>query len=153
MALPKPDHRFAFGLLFAISMLTASGNTALQAVLAVIGRQIGVRDSLIAGVFSLSSLLWTFSSPAWARASDLHGRKRMVMVGLAGFSLSMAVFSVVVFAGVDRWIGPATASAPAGSRRRPTTGSPVTRTRPTQRSSASAPRNSGRSNRRRTDCR
>src|SRR5215469_8032399 len=80
MALPKPDHRFAFGLLFAVSMLTASGNTALQAVLAVIGRQIGVRDTLIAGVFSLSALCWTFSSPLWARASDRRGRKAMVLV-------------------------------------------------------------------------
>ncbi len=90
-------------------MLTASGNTALQAVLAVIGRQLGVRDTLIAGVFSLSALIWTFSSPAWARASDLHGRKRMIMVGLAGFSLSMAVFALVVFAGVSKLIGPALA--------------------------------------------
>jgi MFS family permease len=108
--IPAPkDHRLAFGLLFAVSMLTASGNTALQAVLAVIGRQIGVRDTLIAGVFSLSALFWTFSSPFWARLSDVRGRKLMVQVGLAGFSISMAVFSAVVFAGVGRWIGPALA--------------------------------------------
>lgn len=111
MATAKPDHRLAFGLLFAVSMLTASGNTALQAVLAVIGRQIGLRDTLIAGVFSLSALFWTFSSPFWARLSDVHGRKLMVQVGLAGFSVSMAVFATVVFAGVDRWIGPALAFA------------------------------------------
>jgi MFS family permease len=91
----------AFGILFGVSMLTASGNTALQAVLAVIGRRVGIQDTLIVGVFSLSALAWTLVSGFWARRSDLHGRKAMILVGVGGFAASMLLFGVVVLAGLN----------------------------------------------------
>lgn len=101
----KSGHRLAFGILFAVLMLAASGNTALQAVLAVIGRKVGIQDTLIVGVFSLSALAWTVVSGFWARRSDIHGRKAMVLVGVAGFGLSMLLFGAVVLAGLNGLIG------------------------------------------------
>src|SRR5678816_2814338 len=38
-----------------------------------IGRSIGIPDFMVSGIFSLSALLWAFSSPFWARASDRRG--------------------------------------------------------------------------------
>jgi MFS family permease len=91
-----------FAILFGVSMATALGNTGMQSVLPAIGRSIGFPDYLVAAIFSLSALLWALSSPIWARLSDLHGRKPLIMVGLAGFLVSMVCCGAVVGAGVRR---------------------------------------------------
>jgi MFS family permease len=61
---------------------------------------------MVAAVFSLSALLWAFSSPFWARMSDRYGRKPLMMVGLAGFMVSMALCAVVVAAGLHQLAAP-----------------------------------------------
>lgn len=96
----------AFAIIFCLSMTTAIGNTGLQSVLPSIGRSIGVADSMVAAIFSLSSLLWAVSSPFWARQSDLRGRKRLMIVGLAGFAVSMMLCGLVVSAGLYRLATP-----------------------------------------------
>src|SRR3569832_491746 len=92
----KPGHRLAFGILFAVLMLAASGNTALQAVLAVIGRKVGIQDTLIVGVFSLSALAWTVVSGFWARRSDIQNHKTKEQKSETKFALSMLLFGAVV---------------------------------------------------------
>ncbi len=90
----------ALGLVFAALMTTAAGGNALVTVMPAIGREIGVSDTLIASVFSLSALFWTLSSPFWAEQSDKRGRKPMIILGLAGFTGSMLLFGIVVMAGL-----------------------------------------------------
>lgn len=81
---------------------------ALQSVLPSIGRTFGYSDTLVAAAFSLSALFWTLSSPVWARLSDRHGRKRMIMVGMTGFVISMSGFGLSVSAGQAGLLGAAT---------------------------------------------
>ena len=64
------SRRRAFALLFVALMTTASANTALTAVLPAIGRELGLRDTAVTAVFSLSALLFAISAPLWARLSD-----------------------------------------------------------------------------------
>jgi MFS family permease len=92
--------RRSFAIIFGVSIATALGNTGMQSVLPAIGRQIGFPDYLVAAIFSLSALLWAFSSPFWAARSDRSGRKPMMIVGLAGFMVSMVCCGAVVAAGV-----------------------------------------------------
>ncbi|MDO9247448.1 MAG: MFS transporter, partial [Phenylobacterium sp.] len=75
MSLPKSS----FAIIFGVSLVTAMGNTGMISVMPAIGRSIGIPDFLVAGVFSLSALLWAGSSPYWARASDRHGRKPLML--------------------------------------------------------------------------
>lgn len=89
-----------FAILFGVSIATALGNTGMQSVLPAIGRSIGFPDYLVAAIFSLSALLWAVSSPGWARLSDKMGRKPLILVGLAGFMVSMVCCGLVVGAGV-----------------------------------------------------
>lgn len=98
--------RGSFAVIFGVSLATAIGNTGLISVLPAIGRSIGIPDPMVAAIFSLSALLWAFSSPWWARASDRHGRKPLMMVGLAGFMVSMLVSGLVVSAGLRQMAGP-----------------------------------------------
>jgi MFS family permease len=90
----------AFAILFAVLLSSAAGNTALQTVLPAIGRQVGIPDVLISSIFSLSALLWGVMSPVWARMSDKHGRKPMVVLGMAGFAVSMLGFGFFIFLGL-----------------------------------------------------
>jgi MFS family permease len=92
----------AFALVFAALSTTAAGGNALVTVMPAIGREIGIGDTLIATVFSLSALFWTVTSPFWAHQSDRRGRKSMMILGLAGFTLSMLLFGVVVMAGLAK---------------------------------------------------
>ena len=104
---PRQDlPRRSFAIIFCVSIATALGNTGMQSVLPAIGRQIGFPDFLVAAIFSLSALLWAFSSPFWAARSDRSGRKPMMIVGLAGFMVSMICCGGVVAAGVRHLAAP-----------------------------------------------
>jgi MFS family permease len=98
--------RRSFAIIFLVSIATALGNTGMQSVLPAIGREIGFPDYLVAAIFSLSALLWAFSSPFWAARSDRSGRKPMMIVGLAGFMVSMICCGGVVSAGVRHLAAP-----------------------------------------------
>ncbi len=96
-------------LLFVATMTAAAGNTALQSVLPAIGRSFELSDTVIAGAFALSALFWTLTPGLWARLSDTHGRKNMVLLGLAGFTLSMIGIGISVSVGLAGLIGSVTA--------------------------------------------
>ncbi|WP_228275150.1 MFS transporter [Stakelama tenebrarum] len=93
-------------LLFLVMLTIASGNTALQSVLPALGRLLGVVDSAVAAVFSISALLWVIAAPIWANRSDRRGRKAMVLLGLAAFTLSLFLCGMALIAGINAWIGP-----------------------------------------------
>ncbi len=100
-----------FGILFIVMLITGAGNTALQSVLPAIGRSLKVPDSVIATVFSVSALVWVFAAPFWAKRSDRQGRRKMVLIGSAGFTVSITLVGLVLTAGLDGWIGPYVAMA------------------------------------------
>jgi len=95
-----------FAIIFGTSLATQIGNTGLISVLPPIGRSIGIADEMVVAIFSLSALLWAFSSPRWAAASDRYGRKPLMMVGLSGFMVSMTVCGLVVSAGLRHYAAP-----------------------------------------------
>lgn len=100
----SPQRTSEFAILFMVMLVTGAGNTALQSVLPAIGRSMGVADSLIATIFSVSALIWVFSAPYWARRSDRKGRKAMVVIGSAGFTVSILLVGVLLYAGLQGWV-------------------------------------------------
>ncbi|MET0309738.1 MAG: MFS transporter [Sphingomonas sp.] len=95
-----------FALLFTVMLAIASGNTALQSVLPALGRSIGAADSAVAAVYSISGLLWVISAPFWAARSDRHGRRAMVLLGVAGFTVSLGLCGVFLALGINGVLGP-----------------------------------------------
>ncbi|SFS38271.1 MFS transporter [Brevundimonas viscosa] len=101
----------AFAILFAVSLIAAAGNMALQSVLPAIGREFGLRDTLVSAAFAISALMWTLTSPYWARLSDRLGRKKVIMIGLGGFVASIGGFGLATTAGLQLWLAPLVAFA------------------------------------------
>ncbi len=102
-AVSAADRRFA--LLFVVMLTIAAGNTALQSVLPALGRALGVADQAVAAAFSVSALLWVIAAPFWAARSDRHGRRAMILTGLAGFAISLLLCGSFLAAGINGWIG------------------------------------------------
>ena len=98
-----------FTLMFTVMLTIAAGNTALQSVLPALGRSLGVRDTAVAAAFSVSALLWVLAAPFWANRSDRHGRRLMILLGLGGFVVSLALCGAFLVAGINGWIGGTTA--------------------------------------------
>jgi len=95
-----------FALLFTVMLVIAAGNTALQSVLPALGRSLHAPDSAVAAVFSVSALLWVIAAPFWANRSDRHGRRAMVLVGIAGFTVSLGLCGLCLALGINGWLGP-----------------------------------------------
>lgn len=95
-----------FALLFTVMLAIAAGNTALQSVLPALGRSLGVADSAVAAVFSVSALLWVIAAPYWANRSDRFGHRAMVVLGVAGFTLSLLLCGVFLMLGINGVLAP-----------------------------------------------
>ena len=93
-----------FALLFMVMLTIAAGNTALQSVLPALGRSLHVADSGVAAAFSVSALLWVIAAPYWARRSDRHGRRAMILLGMSGFAVSLGLCGIFLLAGINGWI-------------------------------------------------
>ena len=94
-----------FLLLFTAMLVAAAGNTALQSVMPAIGREIGIADFWVAVAYTWSAVLWVALAPYWARVSDHRGRKRLILLGLGGFIVSMTLCGLALAAGLKGMIG------------------------------------------------
>jgi MFS family permease len=63
-------------------------------------------DVWVSLAFSWSALLWVITAPKWARLSDRRGRKQLMSVGIIGFVASMGLCGLVLWLGLEGWIGP-----------------------------------------------
>ncbi len=93
-----------FLLLFGAMLVAAAGNTALQSIMPAIGREIGIADFWVAVAYTSSAILWVLLASFWAQKSDTHGRKRLMLMGVGGFIVSMTLCGIALRAGLSRAI-------------------------------------------------
>lgn len=98
-----PSDRMA--VLFAVMLVAAAGNTAMQSILPAIGTELKIPDVWVSLAFSWSALLWVLTAPYWARQSDKRGRKALMALGVIGFLSSMALCGLVLWAGLKGLVG------------------------------------------------
>ncbi|MFN3944139.1 MAG: MFS transporter [Allosphingosinicella sp.] len=98
--------RGRFALLFAVMLVAASGNTAMQSLMPSIGRELGIADIWVAIAFSLSAVVWVCTAPHWARRADRRGRRALMRLGLYGFIVSMLICGGILAAGLAGAVPP-----------------------------------------------
>ena len=98
-----------FLLLYAAMLVAASGNTAVQSVMPAIGREMAIPDVVVAIAYTVSAVLWVWLAPMWARASDRHGRKALILLGVGGFVASSLLCGLSLEAGLSGLVGGMTA--------------------------------------------
>lgn len=102
---PEFSHAYAQRTLLTSLVVVGMGFTVLFPVLAPLGREIGLSEIQITSIIGASSLTVFLSSPIWGRVSDVWGRKRVMMVGLFGFSAGTVLFNSVLYAGLAGTLG------------------------------------------------
>lgn len=100
------DRRRSFLLLFSTLLVVGFGNTMLLALLPPLARRMGLPDTSVGWIFSLSALIWVFASSFWGRMSDRKGRKPIVALGLAAYAVSMTLFALICVVGINHWVAP-----------------------------------------------
>ena len=110
------SHSHAANVLAKRTLLLAAGamgfaQTVLFAILAPLGREIGLVEVQIGAIISCSSLTIFLVSPLWGRASDMWGRRKVLLIGLFGYSAGTILFAGVFQAALLGYLIPLIALA------------------------------------------
>jgi MFS family permease len=112
MSVKQPDaNRLAKRTLLLAAGAMGFAQTVLFAILAPLGREIGLVEVQIGAIISSSSLTIFLVSPLWGRASDLRGRRKILLIGLFGYSIGTMLFAGVFQAALLGYLIPLTALA------------------------------------------
>jgi MFS family permease len=95
------ETRKAFRLLFPCLVSTGMGQAMLFAILPPAAREIGLSSIQVSTIFVVSAVFWAFTSPAWGRLSDRVGRRRVILIGLLGYGVSMVLLAAVIGATLE----------------------------------------------------
>ncbi len=91
-------------MLLAAVAVTALGQTLVFTLLPSLGRATGLAEMQVGLIISCSSLVFALASPVWGTLSESLGRKRVLVIGLSGYSLGTLMFSLVFDAGLHGWV-------------------------------------------------
>ena len=97
---PEFSPTYAKRTLLASLVSIGMGFTVLFPVLAPLGREIGLVEFQITAIIGASGLVVFLTTPVWGRLSDQWGRKRVILVGLFGYSAGTILFNSVLYAGL-----------------------------------------------------
>jgi MFS family permease len=72
------------------------GQSFLFALLPPLGRVLGLGEVQIGLIITSSAVVFFFTSPVWGRLSDSLGRQPVIAIGLAGYGVTMLLFTFVI---------------------------------------------------------
>ncbi|MEM8548351.1 MAG: MFS transporter [Pseudomonadota bacterium] len=87
-------------VLITALMATAIGQSLVFAILAPLGREVGMAEVQITSIIAVSALVFAVSAPYWGRLSDRIGRKPVILIGLVGYTVGTVLFTTVFLAGL-----------------------------------------------------
>jgi len=94
-----PESRLSIYLVLFSVLSVGIGQSMTFALLAPLGREVGLRETQIGLIVTCSSLTFTLASPVWGRVCDRWGRKPVLLVGQFGYALGCFLFATVFLFG------------------------------------------------------
>lgn len=98
-----PERRIYTLLLGAITTM-AMGQTLVFALLPLLGRTVGLRELQIGIIITASSAVYALATRAWGARSDRLGRKRVILIGLAGYTVGTLIFTSLFWLGLEHLV-------------------------------------------------
>lgn len=98
-SLPIP--RRIFPLLLTAVVTMAMGQTLVFALLPLLGREVGLRELQVGIIITASSIVYALATRVWGRRSDQMGRRRVILIGLAGYTVGTLVFTSFFWLGFE----------------------------------------------------
>lgn len=104
-----------YWLLYMSMMAVGMGQTVIFAVMPMLGRALHLheivfhlpllgeyqpKELMITLLSAITALTFSMVSPFWGRLSDRIGRKPVIVIGLMGYALGMALFSAIAYLGL-----------------------------------------------------
>ena len=80
------------------------GQTLVFAILPSLGREAGLMEVQVGGIISASSIIFSLSSAVWGNQSERWGRKRVMLIGLSGYTVGTLLFASTFWLGLNGWI-------------------------------------------------
>ncbi|AXT38773.1 MFS transporter [Alteromonas sp. BL110] len=93
-----------FKVLFCALLATSVGQSVMLTTLPSMGRQANLSEFHIATIMSSSALIFAFGTNVWSKVAKRSGFKRILMVGLTGYSLGTLAFASAWMAGFSGFI-------------------------------------------------
>jgi MFS family permease len=100
----SPDHRFTRPVavvLFVSVCIMVVGQSCLFTILPPLGRQIGLSEVQIGLVMSIHGIFMLIAGPWWGDASETMGRRRVILIGAALYTISFLMFGLVIEAALS----------------------------------------------------
>jgi MFS family permease len=97
---PSPASRLATRLVLFSVLATGVGQSMTFALLAPLGREVGLREIQVGLIITCSSLVFTLTSPIWGRTCDRWGRKPVLLIGQFGYTVGCLLFATVFLFGL-----------------------------------------------------
>ncbi|WP_310794138.1 MFS transporter [Alteromonas sp. BL110] len=85
-------------------LATSVGQSVMLTTLPSMGRQANLSEFHIATIMSSSALIFAFGTNVWSKVAKRSGFKRILMVGLTGYSLGTLAFASAWMAGFSGFI-------------------------------------------------
>ncbi len=93
-----------FRVLFFALLATAMGQSVVLTTLPSLGREAGLTEFQVAVIMSSSAFIFALGTTFWSRIAKKQGHRRILMVGLTGYTLGTLLFALVWALGLNGYI-------------------------------------------------
>ncbi len=87
---------WSYWLLFGGLLAVGIGRSVTLAVLAPIGRELGLLEIQIGAISTCTAIMFFFGGPFWGRRSEKMGRRPVMVIGFLGYAATTVAFAQVV---------------------------------------------------------